>query len=575
MIRNVLRRTFGALLKRRGRRALGELLAHARDVARWQEHVLLEKIHRNACSDFGRDFGLAHIRSVKDFQARMPITQYQDYDSYIERVKQGQLQAMFGPGQRVHMLAMTSGTTATPKFIPVTDPFLEEYRRGWLIWGIKAFTDHPQAMFRHIVQVVSSAEELHTPAGIPCGSISGLIAHMQKPLVRGLYCVPSCTGAIKDVRAKHYTAVRLSVPHPVGFMTSANPSTLVQLAKTGNAYAESLIRDVADGTLSETFDIPRAVRDALQRRISKKRKRLSRRLERILADRGHLYPVDYWPSLRLLGNWKAGAVGRYLRLYPEYYGDTPVRDIGLLASEGRMTIPLSDDGSAGVLDVDSHFFEFVPEAEVDAAHPTVLLCHEAEVGQNYFVLLTTSSGFYRYNIYDLVRVVDRCGQTPVVEFLNKGAYIASVTGEKLSERQVVQAVDQVVDQHGLPVQTYMMAPCWADPPYYALILEQDAVGPQSDARAWVAEIDAALCRLNLEYRSKRESRRLGPVRVKLVPTGTWEAFDRQRLHRTGGSAEQYKHPCLATETDFAAQFEVVGEVEGSAGGASGGAKLVQ
>ena len=38
----------------------------------------------------------------------------------------------------------------------------------------------------------------------------------------------------------------------------------------------------------------------------------------------------------------------------------PVRDIGLLASEGRVTIPLQDRTPAGVLDTLASFYEFIP-----------------------------------------------------------------------------------------------------------------------------------------------------------------------------------------------------------------------
>ena len=39
--------------------------------------------------------------------------------------------------KRVHMFALTSGTTAARKFIPVTDQYLADYRRGWNMWGLK------------------------------------------------------------------------------------------------------------------------------------------------------------------------------------------------------------------------------------------------------------------------------------------------------------------------------------------------------------------------------------------------------------------------------------------------------
>ena len=56
----------------------------------------------------------------------------------------------------------------------------------------------------------------------------------------------------------------------------------------------------------------------------------------------------------------------YLRGYPEFFGETPVRDVGLIASEGRMTIPIEDGTAAGVLDIRHHYFEFIPEEQGDS-----------------------------------------------------------------------------------------------------------------------------------------------------------------------------------------------------------------
>ncbi len=40
--------------------------------------------------------------------------------------------------------------------------------------------------------------------------------------------------------------------------------------------------------------------------------------------------------------------------------------------EGRMSITLNDETRSAPLDVTSHFFEFIPEAEIEAERPTVL-----------------------------------------------------------------------------------------------------------------------------------------------------------------------------------------------------------
>ena len=70
------------------------------------------------------------------FAARVPIGGYDRHEPYIDRVRQGDVNALFGSGTEVLMFAMTSGTTNRPKTIPVTAEALNDYREGWTIWGI-------------------------------------------------------------------------------------------------------------------------------------------------------------------------------------------------------------------------------------------------------------------------------------------------------------------------------------------------------------------------------------------------------------------------------------------------------
>src|SRR5690606_8640302 len=99
------------------------------------------------------------------------------------------------------------------------------------------------------------------------------------------------------------------------------------------------------------------------------------------------------------------------------------RDHGLHASEGRMTIPLQDGTPDGLLDIESHFFEFIPESEAASSQPTVLQAHELVPGESYFILLTTASGLYRYDIRDVVQCTGYLHTTPLLRFLHKGAHI--------------------------------------------------------------------------------------------------------------------------------------------------------
>lgn len=515
-----------------------------------QEALLRRILTFHTDTDFARDHGFSGIRSVADFRRQLPIAGYEYFETYLARVRRGDLRALLAD-PCVHMFAMTSGTTAARKYIPVTPQYLEDYKRGWNIWGLKAFRAHLDARLRPIVQLSSDWAEFRTEAGIPCGSVSGLTAEMQKRIIRGLYCVPACTARIKDQVAKYYVALRLSLPLRIGALVSANPSTLVSLARTGDMEKESLIRDLFDGTLSHRVEVPADVRAALARSLRRRHPRRARELERIVRDTGTLYPRDYWQGERIVGTWTGGSVSAYLRLFPRYFGTPAVRDIGLLASEGRMTIPVEDGTASGVLDITSHYFEFIPEEEADRPQPTVLAAHELVEGRNYFILPTTAFGLYRYHIHDVVRVTGFYHQTPLVEFLSKGAHFANLTGEKLSEYHVTQAMNDVLRELDLSLTCYSLAPCWdEEQPYYGLFVERGDLPSRLQEVQLAATLDRRLSEANIEYASKRSSQRLGAVRLELLPSGTWHEWDQKRLLRTGGTTEQYKHPCLISDPHF-------------------------
>jgi hypothetical protein len=259
-------------------------------------------------------------------------------------------------------------------------------------------------------------------------------------------------------------------------------------------------------------------------------------------------------------------VRAYLRHYPRYYGDKPVRDVGLIASEGRMTIPFSDATASGVLDITSHYFEFIPEEEASLPNPTVLSAHEVEEGKTYFIVPTTAFGLYRYHISDLVRVTGFYNRTPQIEFLSKGAHFANITGEKLSEYHVTQAMEHVLHELNLSLTAYTLAPCWHEElPYYGLFVEQSDLTNREQGPQLVELLDEQLRRVNFEYAGKRDSARLGAIRLELLPRGAWQTWAGQRLARTGGTLEQYKHPCLIADSEFRTSMPVEEEI-GAGGG---------
>ncbi|MBX9584813.1 MAG: GH3 auxin-responsive promoter family protein [Gemmataceae bacterium] len=553
---------FGRLVTYPVRRTLRQFEAACQHPEAVQTALLQHILRKQADTGFGRDHHFRDIRTVADYRRHVPVAPYEAVAPYIERVANGDTNALLAD-RRVRLFALTSGTTASRKLIPVTDDYLAAYKRGWNMWGVKMYRDHRgrKIALRPIVQLGGDPEEYQTPAGIPCGNLSGYTAMVQRRLIRRMYAVPYETGKIKDARSRYYVALRFSVGRNVSQFLAANPSTLVQLARTLDAEKESLIRDLAGGTLRADLDIPGDLRAALARRLRRDPAR-ARELAALAEKHGRLYPMDVWPTEgTIINTWTGGSMGPYLRQLPRYYGDPPVRDLGLLASEGRMTIPFANGTASGVLDIWSHYFEFIPEGEIDSPQPTVLGAHELIEGRSYYILPTTLYGLYRYHISDLVRVTGFYGRTPEVEFLGKGHRFANLTGEKLSEYHVTRAADAAAARSGQPLTAYTVVPVWDDArPYYAVFVEEPDAADEARLRRFLGELDRALGEENVEYAAKREGGRLGPVRAAVIPAGAWAAWDRARLASTGGSPEQYKHPCLVGDLSFRDTMTVLREV---------------
>lgn len=504
-----------------------------------QQRALSRALALVTDSEFGRRYALRRVRTPDDLRRAMPLLTYEDYRPYIDRVAAGETGALFGPEQRVVMFATSSGTTAQRKLIPVTPDFVSDYRQGWNAFGVKMLTDHPDAIMRGILQITGRHDEGHTPAGIPYGAITGLMARTQKAVVRRFYVGHPDIALLDDPAQRYYALMRFAAGRDVAFAITANPATLVRMAQTINDQAERLIRDVRDGTLSGELVPDAGLRGRLEQRLRPNAKR-ARALEQLRAQHGALRPRDMW-RLVFVACWTGGSLGHYLGRVAELWGPIPVRDIGLLASEGRVSVPLDDGTPAGALAAESGCFEFIPAEEAEAAQPRTLAPHEVEVGGQYAVVLSNTTGLLRYRLDDVVRVTGWFREAPLIEFLHRAGRVSSVAGEKLTENHLVAAVQRACQELGLPEFDFVAAPVWDDPPYYRLSTPLPA--DEQLART----IDRALAVQNEEYASRRKSSRLNILRLRTVDGGAFAAMDRRLSAARGGTAEQYKRPCLFCE----------------------------
>ncbi len=520
-----------------------------------QQKKLLEVVGRNKDTAYGADHGFGSIRSIEDYQRAVPMNTYETLTPYIDRVFGGESNVLTADAPL--MFATTSGTTGRAKYIPVTPSYLHEYSHGVHVHLYRMFTDFGDVLEGKILVSSSSDEEGHSDGGLPFGAISGYLARKMPGAIKRFYALPYELSKVKQVESKYYLTLRYGAAEDVRLLVTPNPSSLLLLADKLNVWADELIHDIRKGGANPAY-VPEGSPKALTAGLRADPARADE-LQAILKRDGALTPTAVWPNLRLLSCWKGGTMPLYLRKLPAVFGDVPIRDLGYMASEGRGATPLVNSGAAGVLNVTSHFFEFVPEEQRDDPNQQFLTCDELESNREYYIYFTTSAGLYRYDINDVVRVVDFYRNTPVIQFVRKGQGMTSITGEKLTESQVTGALLEAVESGGYDVQHFTACVQWGEPPRYALYAELGDSMTTERSREFLRAFDRSLSEQNIEYEAKRESTRLGAPVLRRVAAGSYQAL-RQKRVAEGAPESQVKIPQLSTDMEFGAGLDVLEEV---------------
>jgi hypothetical protein len=551
------------LLWAKAPRSLRHFNALCRTPIQAQDGLLRQILEANADTDFGRRHGFGGIASFQQFQERVPIASYEDLEPYIKAEMNGQANQL--TKDPPVLFTTTSGTTGNRKYIPMTREGKRAKSHLTWLWFCGLYRDHPGIVGGRILSVVSPEVESHAPSGVPIGAESGHGYRTLPGPVKSMYTAPYPVFAVEDYEAKYYTLLRLAAGQDISCIATVNPSTVLLLGDRLAQHSESIIRDVRDGSLSSQFSVPQDLRDSLRLRPDPER---AKHLEQAtVSGDGVLRPGLAWPELAAIGCWKGGTVGAYLAKFDTLFPQgPPVRDFGYYATELRGSVPLSDQGDAGVIAIGTNVLEFHPADDDRAPEGRELLrVEQLQVGKRYFVYVTNASGLYRYDMNDIVEVAGHYGQTPLIRFIQKGKGVVSFTGEKLYEVQVLAAVEAALTAlrsryHFIAAVAELVE---GTTPRLVFLMEFDDPVADHDGSALVDRLDAALGDQNEEYQTKRKSLRYGPPVIRVVRSGEFDQY-RRRMVETGQRADgQFKVLRLTSDASFAGEFAAERDLAGS------------
>ncbi|MEM8604859.1 MAG: GH3 auxin-responsive promoter family protein, partial [Cyanobacteria bacterium P01_H01_bin.121] len=351
-------------------------------IAAVQEQFLWRLLRAYSGTVLGQEYHLHDIRTIEQFQQRVPILPYSGYSSYIERIAAGEPNVLT-PDPVVY-LNKTSGSTGKYKLIPVTRRF--QNSMGWANLTSIGFLSQALrsrgSRFGRGMVINQAIEPEVTTGGIEYGCAGPGVLRMGAGLYQQLFVHPFAALKPRDTLTRTYLCLLFALKNsPVG-LAGNFPMVILQTCKYLEDHAESLIHDLETGTLAAWLQLDPALRQSLTAQLRPAPKQ-AQRLREILRSEGRLTPRTAWPTLAFYGTARGGTTDFYLERFPEYFGDTPGFGFLFTTAEGTFSIYPDLNTNGSVLAIETGFFEFIPMAEWEAEQPKTLLAHEVEAGQLY------------------------------------------------------------------------------------------------------------------------------------------------------------------------------------------------
>jgi hypothetical protein len=407
-------------------------------------------------TEWGREHGFASLSTYEDFAASSPVNTYEDLKQAIDRMRQGERDILW-PGQ-VRWYAKSSGTTNDKsKFIPVSKDGLKDTHyaggRDAVTWYL-GNNPHSRIFDGKALILGGSHAPNYNLKNSLVGDLSAILIENINPLVNLVRVPKKETALLADFELKRdriaHEAIRENVTNLSGV-----PSWMLSV------------------------------------------------MNRVLEITGKDNLSEVWPNLEMFFH---GGVAftpyreQYKKLIPSanmHYMET------YNASEGFFGIQddPSDLSMSLMLDY-GVFYEFIPMDEIENPNPHVLPLWGVETGKNYAMLISTSSGLWRYMIGDTVRFTS----TNPYKFIITGRtkFFINAFGEELIVDNAEVGLAEACRQTGAQVLEYTAAPVFMDGEgkcRHQWLIEF-AKAPE-DVSQFARILDETLQQVNSDYEAKR------------------------------------------------------------------------
>ena len=484
------------MIKKIGAKILAKFIHHKNQ--KWIKNPLYAQqktfdflIQKAKSTDFGRDHGFNKIKDYKDFQASVPIRDYEGHRVYVDKMLEGATSVLW-PGKPLYY-AKTSGTTSGAKYIPLTKDSMPTHITAARDALLNYIYETGKTDFVNGKQIfLQGSPTLKSKNRNVIGRLSGIVAHYVPNYLQKNRMPSWETNCIEDWEAKVDAIVRETL--------TENMSLIAGIPSWVQMYFEKLIEQtgISVGNTFPNFS---------------------------LFVYGGVNYEPYRPMFEKLVGRKVDSI----ELFP--------------ASEGFFAYQDQQNDKGLLLLLNNEiFYEFIKADEFGERNQKRHTLGEVELNVNYVLILSTSAGLWAYNIGDTVRFVSLKPYRLVVTGRIK--HFISAFGEHVIGKEVETAMQKASQESDVQVKEFTVAPK-IDPeeglPYHEWFIEFE--NPPQNTENFAQKLDQSMQEQNVYY----EDLLKGSVLRTLVITTVADGGFQQYMKSIGKLGGQNKVPRLSND----------------------------
>ncbi|KAK5810611.1 hypothetical protein PVK06_025927 [Gossypium arboreum] len=528
-----------------GLKMLEELTTDAQQI---QDQLLGEILSKNAETEYLQ--GFLHGQTDKQlFKKNVPIVTYEHLKPYIDRIANGEASS---------------------------DILLVEPLIGF---SLRHFGDINQAGKR--MELMFAKPDVETPSGLKASAVStrAFKGSSFKAILPKLYTSPFETIFCPDTKQSMYCQILFGLIQrdEVVMIGSIFASTVVRSIKFLENNWKELCSNIKTGQISEWIT-DSGCRNAASLML-KPNLELADLIEDVCSCKSWEGIIrKLWPKTKYIGTVCTGAMLQYTAELEFYCGGLPLVSGFYACSEGAVGInlePLCKPSDVSYTFIpNTVYYEFLSIKEdcvTDSQNQVQLNAmshHEdtgpvdlvnVKLGQCYEVLVTSSTGLYRYRVGDIIKVTGFHNNTPQFQFVGRQNVALGVDMERTSEADILKAVAEakaLLDPLGLILTEYTSyGDTSSTPGHYVIFWEikpkegnnNNKNGKELDPKVMEQCCSKMEDSLHFTYRMYRKENMIAALEIRVVKQGTFESLMDYFVTK-GASLSQYKTPiCIKSK----------------------------